>query len=1256
MEINHPDSGASAMAAGELKKVLHYLHTAVGEESAGGLTDGDLLNRFVRHRDEAAFEALVRRHGPLVYGVCRRLLGHAQDAEDAFQATFLVLVRRAATLHSPGSVANWLYGVANRTALELRRSGARRRLKEASVMPRTEPVPDLAADWREPLDEELARLPDKYRAVVVLCELEGKTRREAARELGCAEGTVASRLARGRSLLAERLARRGVCLSAAALAAALAGESARACVPNVLVSATVQAAGRVVAGQAVATAVSTRVAAVTEGVVKAMFLTRLKIATAALLIVTGALAAAGLMYQVRAAEPPAAEASGPRNPDQAKPQEKPADDSLAVTGKVVDERGTPAAGVRVRLIGIPRDSSSTTTDADGKFRLPLSDRRNYERLLVAEDAGGVHQGLGRFEKVEAGRDLRITLRPALSATVRVVDAQGQPVSGAWLAVFEESIRMLSMDSTPADGTAVLRYPAGAKIAQVCAFKSGLGFDYVSTLLGKRGTTERKPLPGEITLKLTGARTVRVKAVDTSGRPVAGIRVYPWYVQQAGKPEDVNLSGNDAFTVTTDASGVAVFDWVPSEFEGPISFLSNSLEYSYVEQTNMKPGTPDTDLTMHLLRKAKISGKVLRPDGRPAAGIVVEAAGAGPAVHNEHAQALTWADGSYDMLVHGEEAYVVTVVDDRWAAPSHVGVLVREGRPVGGLDFQLAEGTIVRGTVTVGTDRRPGKNLWLSLAMRAGEIPEDIRKPGDKTYHEVRHDRGAGTDAQGRFRFCVGPGKYQLVGPALTEPVTITVTTQREIVQDFHMPRPEFGRLTGKVVDQDGKPVAGAALQGVYGEVVSRGDMEGTTAADGTFEVQRVLVPAVLYARTKDRKAAGLARMDAEQEQVTIRVGPVAEARGRLLNGQGAVVAGGSVQYGVYVYEGPPPNSPFRVCFGGVVTAGPDGRYTLEGLVPGEEYHVAFEQGPEGPWSGLTTVKPTGVETIELGDTAFQEPARPLSPEEKTARFFKRRGKLSERIAQARAEARRHYLRVLLVVADPGDEKARRLNELREGNEAVVNALAEYEQVPVAADDADALGVLRQAYGLDGEALKAPVLLVLGDDGKVLATRRPKLEAKDATATGRELVKFLAAQALPRLDAEKLVADALGQAGRERKRVFLVETGTYCPWCRVLARFLDGHKDVLAPHYVFVEIDRGRFAHGDEVMNRYRHGEDRSIPWCAILDDKGKVLANWEGPDGNIGFPSGTGGIDRFLHILADTAPGLTPDQLNGIRRALEEQR
>src|SRR5262249_6980489 len=151
---------------------------------------------FIERHDEAALAALVKRHGPMVWGVCRRLLNH-HDAEDAFQATFLVLVRKAASVVPRGMVGNWLYGVAHQTALQARRTAARRKAKEVQVteMPDTQAAPpDQWLDVQPLLDQELSRLPNYYRAVIVLCDLEGRTRREVARQLGVPEGTVAGRL------------------------------------------------------------------------------------------------------------------------------------------------------------------------------------------------------------------------------------------------------------------------------------------------------------------------------------------------------------------------------------------------------------------------------------------------------------------------------------------------------------------------------------------------------------------------------------------------------------------------------------------------------------------------------------------------------------------------------------------------------------------------------------------------------------------------------------------------------------------------------------------------------------------------------------------------------------------------------------------------------------------------------------------------------------------------------------------------------
>jgi RNA polymerase sigma factor (sigma-70 family) len=332
------------MAGSQLKDVVRRLRGLSLAEAAEATPDAELLRRFVRQKDEGAFAALVRRHGPLVLGVCRRVLRNHADAEDAFQATFLVLARKAAAIRQPDALGSWLHGVACRTARQARRADVRRRTKEGKVIPRTETAPEEPDDWVGVLDEELAGLPERYRAALVLCDLQGQPRREAAQSLRCAEGTVASRLARGRDLLARRLTRRGFTFPAGALAVAF-GEAA---VPAPLVSATVQAAG----GSAAAAVV-----ALAERTLKIMLLTRLKggtalLAVGVLVIATGVgvLGAPGGSVTPAPRQPrPAEEAAGDPVPQPRQPRLEGAKTSDAefIRKACLDIRGSLPSDIEV---------------------------------------------------------------------------------------------------------------------------------------------------------------------------------------------------------------------------------------------------------------------------------------------------------------------------------------------------------------------------------------------------------------------------------------------------------------------------------------------------------------------------------------------------------------------------------------------------------------------------------------------------------------------------------------------------------------------------------------------------------------------------------------------------------------------------------------------------------------------------------------------------------------------------------------------
>ena len=217
-----PAGEGQPMKRGSAKIVLGQIQTLYTLGTLGGVSETQLLERFLtgdKDTGEDAFTALVYRHGPMVLGVCRRMLPNAHDAEDAFQATFLILARRAASIGRREQLANWLYGVAVRTAKEARRRAARQHARERRLMNESHVkvvnAPDEdQRDLLSLLDKELNALPPRYRIALVACELEGKSRREAAQQLGVPEGTLSTHLARGRKLLRDRLVRRGVSLGA----------------------------------------------------------------------------------------------------------------------------------------------------------------------------------------------------------------------------------------------------------------------------------------------------------------------------------------------------------------------------------------------------------------------------------------------------------------------------------------------------------------------------------------------------------------------------------------------------------------------------------------------------------------------------------------------------------------------------------------------------------------------------------------------------------------------------------------------------------------------------------------------------------------------------------------------------------------------------------------------------------------------------------------------------------------------------------
>ncbi len=382
--------------ARELRALLQHLRRIVGPR-AGGLADAHLLDRFVNGRDEAAFEVLVWRHGPMVLSVCRRVLRHEQDAEDAFQATFLTLVRKGHSIGKRQAVASWLYKVAYRIALEANMLASRRKLREkqdaGTLEAKATPQATDTAGWRElraVLDEEVNRLPEKYRTPLILCYFEGKTYEEAAQELGCPKGTVSIRLMRARELLRPRLERRGLALSAGMLAALLSENATAAAVSKSLVEGIVKAALLFAAGKTTAGVLSGPAVALAEGALKSMLMTKLKVAAAILLVVGLAGSGAGVLtYDGVTGEQSKLQAEKLSTPAENEPQQQRSEAPSPPAGSKEDKtKLKPAASDR--KLNALQEAYTQFSDLEQEYRRQeshwLDERLNTRlRLMEKED-------------------------------------------------------------------------------------------------------------------------------------------------------------------------------------------------------------------------------------------------------------------------------------------------------------------------------------------------------------------------------------------------------------------------------------------------------------------------------------------------------------------------------------------------------------------------------------------------------------------------------------------------------------------------------------------------------------------------------------------------------------------------------------------------------------------------------------------------------------------------------------------------------
>jgi RNA polymerase sigma factor (sigma-70 family) len=638
------------MGSRQADAVRHGL-TRLVEAQAAELSDAELLRHFAATRDDEAFAALLRRHGSLVYGVCRNVLRHEHDAQDAFQATFLVLARRAAAVRDERALASWLYRVAFRVAVKARKAADRRRQQERQAAKPEAEQPRGELAWRElqaMLDEELNRLPEKYRAPFVLCCLTGRSKSEAAAELGWKEGTVSSRLAQARAILQGRLARRGVALTAVLSGLALSEGGAAGGVPSALLAATRASAVAFAGGESLPAAAPVTVA---RAVLLRMSLDRLKPA-AVLLAVLGLVGAAAVALY-RPPEPELTErvvtlTLAPLRPPVPGAEAPAPAKTMTVGGAVTEPGGQPLPGARVVVVaargrrpGEPpaglyamRVLGEGRADENGQFRVAAEQTTADANSLaaVALVPGYAPAGRGAEPTTVTATEHTLPIRVVRGQTVRarLVGPDGRPAAGV-------RVHLLGLYRNVNPGGISVRFheppPPGTGWPDPVTTDDGGNFTLTDVAPGTRvsllvrderfapqwlelqtGPTERAD---PVLLPLAPVRTLegRVTADDT-GEPLAGALVV---VEVSARP---GLVGR--VETRTDAAG----RFRVRPFPGPSGqvWVSPPADRPYLEASRTFPW-PANALTHQLevspLRGVLVRGTVTEVDsGRPVPGAVV----------------------------------------------------------------------------------------------------------------------------------------------------------------------------------------------------------------------------------------------------------------------------------------------------------------------------------------------------------------------------------------------------------------------------------------------------------------------------------------------------------------------------------------------------------------------------------------------------------------------------------------------------------
>ena len=670
-------------------------------------------------------------------------------------------------------------------------------------------------------------------------------------------------------------------------------------------------------------------------------------------------------------------------PDDPRPVQAPGaapEEGEPVHGIVVDEAGKAVAGALVEWplppLLVPT-IAPVRSGADGRFAIRGLPPGPIGGSVRASADGNDRLGLIAFRRDSLGANdpLRIVLKPSRPLLVRVSDASGARVAGASVEVLSRNA--VTPGLTDAEGIARFRLPADLGGGAITAMKDGVGYDSFVTPTPTDGPPRVTPTPPEVALTLGGARTLTIKAVDTAGRPMPGVRVLPSRIKKSAAFSDSDSLTGRTWPATTDAAGIARFRWFPRTGKAVVSASLDRAAHAE-ERVMVDANTPgDLVATVRLIWNARLDGQVVNADGTPAPGVRIQAQGTGAATGFGYAR--TDAQGRYSMSVVPNASYMIVVLDRDRAATPITGIVVHEAESRQGLDFRLIGGTRLRGRVAIAPDGSYGEipphMVSISIQFSGAELPEEWQSIPSRRLRE-QSSAFVKVDAEGRYEVRLGPGVYEVRGPGRQPIQVIRVDGTGEVVADFlQPPDPPLVELKGRVVmDRDDGtevPVAGVTV-GVFAPLPGwRDSPKVRTDAEGRFALRRPDMAIALYARNADGTVAGFVQVTREMKEIKVTVNKAGTASGRIVDDAGRPVTEGLVNLTLQRKGGDQG--------GNIVSArlGPDGRYRAAGLIPGASYRASIlvREGPRrGESLPMKEFELKDIIPLDLSD--FTVPAKP----------------------------------------------------------------------------------------------------------------------------------------------------------------------------------------------------------------------------------------------------------------------------------------